>query len=186
MLLVGINFEGLATARCLVGHGLGGQVHFHLSLGVGSDAFEQFLQETFAHHDGKHEVVQFVVLVNIGKEAGDNYAEAISGDGPGSMFAAGARTEVLAGHKDAAAIGRVVQYEVLVQCAVGVLAPVAEEVVTKELLLAGSRLKETGGDNLVSIHVLQRKGNAGGGYDVEFLFHYSSIECYDTSFLCSQ
>ena len=158
MLLVGVDFKGLATTRCLVGHGLGGQIHFHLGFGIGGDAFEQFLQKALAHHNGQHEVVQLVVLVDIGKEAGDNHAEAIPGDGPGSMFAAGARAEVLTGHEDAATVGGVVQHKVLVQSSISIVAPVAEEVVAEELLLAGGGFEETSRDDLVGIYVLQREG----------------------------
>ena len=89
------------------------------------------------------------------------------------MLARRARAEILACHEDATAVGGVVEHEVLVGRAVSIVAPVAEQVVAKELLLAGGSLEETGRDDLVGIDVLQRKGNAGGCYNVEFLFHSS-------------
>ena len=55
------------------------------------------------------------------------------------------------------------------------IAPVAEKVVAKETFLAGGGLQETGGDDLVGIHVLQWQGNAGGCDDIEFLFHVFTL-----------
>ena len=88
MLLVGIDFERLTAARGFVGDSLGWQIYFDFHLRVFIDAIEQLLQEGFAHHDRQDKVVQFIVLVDIGKEAADHHAEAISGNRPRSMFAA--------------------------------------------------------------------------------------------------
>ena len=75
--LVGIDFKMLALARGLVGNGLFGQVHFHFRFGIGENRVEKFFQERFAHHHGKHEIIQFVVLMDIRKEAAHHHAETI-------------------------------------------------------------------------------------------------------------
>ena len=87
------------------------------------------------------------------------------------MITTGAGTEVLTRYEDATFILGVVEDKILNDTTVLPIAPVAKQVVAKELLLAGGSLKETGRDNLVGIDVLQRKGNACGCYNVEFLFH---------------
>ena len=171
MLLVGVDVEAFATAGGKVGDSLIGQVHTYLGFGIGGDGVEEFLQEAFAHHNREHEVVQLVLLVDVGEEAADDHAEAIARQRPGGMFAATARTEVLARHEDAAAVRGIVQHKVRVQRAIGMVTPVAEEVVAKELLVPRRGFQEAGGDDLVGVYVLQRQGDAGGGYDVEFLFH---------------
>lgn len=86
--LVGIDFKMLALARGLVGNGLFGQVHFHFRFGIGENRVEKFFQERFAHHHGKHEIIQFVVLMDIRKEAAHHHAETIVGNGPCRMLAA--------------------------------------------------------------------------------------------------
>ena len=85
------------------------------------------------------------------------------------MLAAGTGTEVLACHEDLSAVGRVVQHKVGVGSAVGTVTPVAEEVVAEPFARRG--FEETCGDNLVGIDILQRKGHARAGDDIEFLFH---------------
>jgi len=70
------------------------------------------------------------------------------------MLTAGARTEVLARNQYAAGIRWVVQHKVLIRRAIGVVSPIAEQVVAKEFLLAGRSLKETGGYYLVCVHIL--------------------------------
>ena len=55
------------------------------------------------------------------------------------------------------------------------VAPVAKQVVAKELFFLGGRLQETGRDNLVGVHILQWKRNARRCYDVKFLFHNNSL-----------
>ena len=87
------------------------------------------------------------------------------------MFAGRAAAEILAGHEDAASVAGVVEYEILLGRPVGIVTPVAEEVVPEELLVPGHRLEKAGGNNLVRVHILQGKRDAGAFYDVKFLFH---------------
>ena len=174
MLLVAVDVEVLRVACGFVGDRLPGQIHLDLGLRVVLDALEEFSKEYLAHLDREHEVIELVVLMDIGKERRDDHSEAIAGNSPGGMFAAGARAEILAGHQYAARVGRVVEYEVLVHAAVSLVAPVAEKVVAEEALLAGGSLQKSGGDNLVGVHILDGKWHTGAGYDVELLFHNSS------------
>ena len=175
MLLVGVDFKLLAAPGGQIGHGLVGQVHPDLRLVVGLDALEKFFKKVFGHHHWQHEIVEFVVLVDVGKERTYHHAEARAGDGPCGMFAGRSRTEVLAGHEYHARIARVVHHKVFLGRAVGVVPPVAEEVVAHALLVGG--FKKACGDNLVGIYVLQRQRNAAGGDDVKFLFHW--VEVFD-------
>ena len=100
MFLVGIDFEGLRATRSQIGDGLLWQVDSDLRCVVVGNGLEEFLQEGLTHDHGKYEVVEFVVLVYIGKERTDDNPETIVGNGPCCMFTAGAATEVLAGNKD--------------------------------------------------------------------------------------
>ena len=113
--------------------------------------------------------------MDIRKEAADNHPEAITGNRPGGMLTTGTVTEVLASHEDATTVCRVVQHEALINGTIGIVTPVTEEIIAKETLLAGRRLQETGRDNLVGVHILQRKGHTSGCYNVEFLFHNSVL-----------
>ena len=92
--------------------------------------------------------------MDVGEKRTDDHAETITGDGPCSMLTAGAGAEVFASYKDASTVGGVVEYEILVGRAIGVVAPVAEKVVAEELLLAGCSLQKTGWDYLVGVHIL--------------------------------
>ena len=172
MFLVAVYLEMLAAASGEVGDGLVGQVDTHLGLMVAVDALEKFLEERLANHHRQNEIVEFIVLVDVSKEGADDHAEASTSYRPCGMFARGARAEVLARHEDAAAVGGVVHHEVGLRRAVGIVAPVAEKVVAHALLVDG--LEESGGYYLVGVHILKRKGNAGGSYDIEFLFHLCS------------
>ena len=82
-----------------------------------------------------------------------------------------ARPEILACHEDLPAVLGIVQHKIRIERPVRTVTPIAEEVVAKELLIAGRSFKEAGGDDLVGVYVLQRQGNAGGYQYVEFLFH---------------
>ena len=175
MLLVGIDFEVFAAACGSIGDGLCGQVYGHLRLRIGGNGVEQFLQEVRRDDHRQHEVVELVVLVDIGKEAAHYHTESISCNGPGSMFAAGTAAEVLSGYQNAAVILGIVEHKVRIQRAVGTIAPVAEQVVAEEFLFPGRCLQKAGGDDLVCVHILQRKRHTGTGYDVKFLFHCLAV-----------
>ena len=172
MLFVRIDFKRLAPACRFVGDNLTGKIHFDFHLRIGIDAVEQLLQKRLAHHYGKNKVVQLVILVDIGKEARHHHAEAIVGNGPSGMFATGARTEVLAGHKNLSAIGGIVQHKIRIGRAVGTVTPVAEKVLPETF--AGCGLEKTGRNNLVGIDILQRERHTGACQYVEFLFHRCS------------
>ena len=92
--------------------------------------------------------------MDIGKEARYHYSKAISGDSPSRMFTTGTATEVLSCHQYLAAVSWVVQYELLVYSSVRVITPIAEQVISKKLLVACGRLQETSRYNLVGIYIL--------------------------------
>ena len=171
VLLVAVDVEVFASACGFVGDDLIGEIDFYLHLRVLADALEEFGEEGLAHHHRQYEVVEFVVLVDIGEKGADDHPEAVASYRPGSMLTGGTRTEVLACHEDASAVGGIIEHEVRIRGAVGLIAPVAEEVVAKEFLLTGSCLEEACGDDLVGIHILQWKWHASGCYNVEFLLH---------------
>ena len=62
-----------------------------------------------------------------------------------------------------------VQYETFDRIPLFVVAPVAEQVVAKSAFVGC--LQKTGRNNLVGVHILQRKWHAGAGNYIEFLFH---------------
>ena len=126
MFLVGIDFEMFALARSLVGDGLFGQIHFHFHLRIGRDRVEQLFQERLTYHHRKHKVVQFIVLVYIGKEARYHHTKTVTGNGPCSMLTAGTGTEVLSRHQNLSTVSGIVQNKVLVQRTVRMIAPIAE------------------------------------------------------------
>ena len=176
MLLVGIDVKMLAAARGLVRDGLRRQVDFHQRPGVRKDTVEQLAEKIRADHDRQHEVVQLIVLVDVRKEAADHHAEAVARNGPGGVFATAARPEILACHEDLPAVLGIVQHKIRIERPVRTVTPVAEEVVAKELLIAGRSLEEAGGNDLVGVYVLQRQGDAGGCQYVEFLFHLDKMK----------
>ena len=155
MFLVGIDFEGLRATRCQIGDGLFRQVDSDLRSVVVGNRLEEFLQERLAHDHGKYEVVEFVVLVYIGKERANDNPESIVGNGPCCMFTAGAASEVLAGNKDDSRISRIVEHEVGTGCSIGIVSPVAKQIVAHAYLIGS--LEETGRDDLIGVNILQRK-----------------------------
>ena len=82
LFLVAVDFKLLALACSEVGDSLVGQVNLYLHLRVLLNALKEFGEELLAHYHRQHEVVEFVVLVDVGKEAADNHAESITGDCP--------------------------------------------------------------------------------------------------------
>ena len=103
---------------------------------------EQFLEECLAHLYRQHEIIQFIVFVDIGEEAADDHPEAIACDGPCRMLTRRTRPEVFASQEYAARIRRIVEYEVLVYRAVSIVSPVSEEIVAEEALFARGSLEE--------------------------------------------
>ena len=155
-----------------IGDGLVWEVNHHVHLRIGLDVGKELLKEGFADHNWKDEVIEFVLLVDIGKETAHNDAETVASNGPGGVFTARPATEVLARHEDGARISGVIEHKVFLR-AVGVIAPVAEKIVAKARLVGG--FEETRRDYLVGVDVLQRERHAGAVYDVEFLFHNTKI-----------
>jgi len=113
----------------------------------------------------------------IRKETGDDYAETVIGNRPSCMFAAGTRTEVLSCHQYLSAVGRIVQDKRLYFVSLLVVAPVAEQVFAESFFVGC--FQETGWDDLVRIHIFERKRNTGRCYDIEFLFHLLCFMIYD-------
>ena len=109
--------------------------------------------------------------MDVGETRRDDHADAVAGDGPGGVFTAGARTEVLPRHKDFPAVPGIVEDESGIGGSVAVVTPVAEQVLAEKPLVAGRRLQEAGGYDLVRVHILEGKGHAGRFDDIEFLFH---------------
>ena len=171
--LVAVDVEMFLEVAGRVGDGLVWEVNHHVHLRIGLDIGKELLKEGFADHNWKDEVIEFVLLVDIGKETAHNDAETIAGNGPGGVFATRPATEVLARHKDGARISGVVEHKVFLR-AVGVIAPVAEKIVAKARLVGG--FEETRWDDLVGVDVLQRERHAGAVYDVEFLFHNTQLK----------
>ena len=79
------------------------------------------------------------------------------------------RPEVFACHQYFTAVCGVVQHEIFVRRAVGVVSPVPKEVFAEPF--AGGRFQEAGRYDLVGIDIFQRQRYACAGYDIEFLFH---------------
>jgi len=67
------------------------------------------------------------------------------------MLAARTAAKVFAGNEDFTRIGRIVEHERYNGLIVGIVTPVAEKIFAETV--AGGRLQETGGNNLVSVHV---------------------------------
>ena len=169
MFLVAIDLKMFALACGFVCNRLVRQVNLHLCLMVLGNALEQLFKERFRNHYWQNKVVEFVVLVNVGKEAAYHHAEPISRNGPCCVLTRGARTEVLTSHKNDTTIRRVVKHEIFFRCSVSIISPVAEEVIAHAFLVCG--FKETRWYDLVCIYVFKRKGYASACYDIEFLFH---------------
>lgn len=159
MLLEMADVENLALAVCQIGDRLTGQIDTHLRSMVLRYAVEQLLQERLADLYGQDKIVEFVVLVNVGKERTDDHAEAIAGDGPCGMLARRATTKILPCNKDAPPVGRIVEHKLGVRASVGVIPPVGKQATTEAILVG--RLQKTGRHNLVSVYVLQRYRDAG-------------------------
>ena len=169
MLFVAVDVEMFTAARSLVSDRLVGEIYLDLHLRIVPDTLEHFGEEFLCHLYGQYEVIEFIILMDIGKERTDDYTEAITRDGPSRVLATGARTEILACHEDAAAIGGVVEYKILDRMTILIITPVTEEVVAKTFLVSG--LEKTGWYDLVGIHILQRKGNAGRCDNIKLLLH---------------
>ena len=111
--------------------------------------------------------------MDVGKETADNDPETVTGYRPSRMFATGTATEVLPGHKYLSPINRVIQYKILVHCSVSIVTPVTEQVLAEKALFSCRGFQEACRNNLVGIHILQRKRHTCTCYDIEFLFHSS-------------
>ena len=171
--LVAVDIEMLLEVAGRIGDGLVGEVNHHVHLRISLDVGKELLKEGFTDHNWKDEVIEFVLLVDIGKETAHDDAETVASNGPGGVFAARPATEVLACHENGARISGVVEHKVFLR-AVGVIAPVAEKIVAKARLVGG--FEETRRDDLVGVDVLQRERHAGAVYDVEFLFHNTQLK----------
>ena len=71
MFLITIDVKVLAAACGLIGNGLIRQIDGHRRLRIFPDALEQLCEEVLTHLYGQHEIVQLVVLVDVGEEAAD-------------------------------------------------------------------------------------------------------------------
>ena len=167
-IVVDVEFFGVAGRG--QADGLGGQIDCDDGLRIFFDGGEDFLKEGIADSDGEQEVVERVILKDVGEEAADHDVESGVFDGPGGMFAARSATEVLAAHKDFSVVDGVIEDKILFGGVVAVIAPVAEQVIAESVAAGG--LEEAGGDDLIGIDVLQVRGNGGGGYFVDGFAHF--------------
>ena len=158
MLLVGIDLESLATSGCLVGHFLFGKIHFHFRLRISSNTAEQ------APAGNLRSPLPAIRSCSTRCSCGYPQRNWRSRHGIHSLqwptpHAHGLnRFRSFACHKNASAIQGIVQYKVLVQGSVGIVAPVAEQIVAKVFLFAGRCLQETGRNDLVGIHIFPKEG----------------------------
>ena len=88
ILLVAVDVEVFTAARGGVRDGLCGQVDDDFGLGIRLDGSKELGEERFAHHDGQDEIVQLIILVNVGKEAAHDDSETVTGYRPCRVFAA--------------------------------------------------------------------------------------------------
>lgn len=86
--LIAVDVEMLLEVAGRVGDGLIWEVNHHVHLRIGLDVGKELLKEGFADHNWKDEVIEFVLLMDIGKETAHNNAETVAGNGPGGVFAA--------------------------------------------------------------------------------------------------
>ena len=164
-----VDVESFGCSRCGQANGLRGQVYLNNSGRIFLDGVKNLLKERLADGDRQQEIIQGIVLKDIGEEAADDDIEACIFDGPCGVFAAGTAAEVRAGHEDFALVDRVVEDEVFFRAAVTVVSPVAKEVLP-ESVAAGS-FEEAGGDDLVRIDVLEVDRYGCGCYFVYCFGH---------------
>ena len=146
---------------------MGGKIDLNLGLRVCLYGSEEVGEEGVRNDYGKDAIVQFVLLMDVGKEAGDDDPEAIASDSPCGMLSARAATEVAASDEDAGAgVGGIVEHEGGDGLALLVVAPIVKEIVAEALFRGG--FEKAGGDDLIRVDVLERKGDAGAAEDGEF------------------
>jgi len=73
---------------------LAGQIHGQRIACLFFRALEEFFDLRFGEFGGKDAVLEAVVVEDVGVAGGEDYAEAVIADGPGSMLAAGTAAEV--------------------------------------------------------------------------------------------
>ena len=167
-------------ACCFVSDGLFRKIHFHLHLRIGSNRVKKLLQEFFCNNYRKNEVVQLIILMNIGKETWYHYTETITGNCPGCMLAAGTRTEILSGYQNLTAISRIIQYKWFDLISLFVITPVAKQIFSKPLLRR--RFQKTCRYNLVWIYILQWQRYTCTCQYIEFCFHLFYLRFNDLLF----
>mmetsp|Transcript_34640 Transcript_34640/g.110232 ORF Transcript_34640/g.110232 Transcript_34640/m.110232 type:complete len:309 (+) Transcript_34640:407-1333(+) len=111
VLAEGVHFES-EGGTVLADDRLGGQVDLQLvaRIGVGHELHDLRLRED----DGEHAVLEAVVVEDVGEGGRDDAPDTHARNGPGSVLARGAATEVLSGHEDRRlAVLRLVEHEAL-------------------------------------------------------------------------
>ena len=149
-----------------------GQVYFQFRVWVGFDGREDTIGKLGADRYGQDADVEAVVFEDIGKEARNHAPEAVVVDGPSCVLTARATPEVFAANQNFAGyafagVARVVQHKIGFWRIVGVVAPVAEEVVAEPFALGC--FQKAGGNNLVGVDVLDGHRNGGTAKDGEFI-----------------
>ncbi len=148
----------------LVRDGLLRQIDRQLVALVGGGPGEQVLHRRFVNLDGQHAVLKAVVEEDIGEARGDQDAEPVVFQCPGSMFPAGTAPEIAPGQQNACAgVFRPVQLER------GVIRPVVQESPIEKQKLAEARpldaLQELLWDDLIGIDIrpIHRNDQTGVG-----------------------
>ena len=96
ILLVPVEFKLLGAPSCVVRYALVGHVNGKHCLRILGNSGKDLSQEILGHYHGEHEVVEFVLLVNVGKETAHHDTEPISRNRPSGMLTTGTTTKVLA------------------------------------------------------------------------------------------
>ena len=159
LFLVSVNGEGFAASGGIVGKGLVFEVHGELGVRIFGHGVEDFGQEFGGHLNRQQAVVQGVVAEDVGKEAADHDTESVVVDGPSSVFARGAATEVIPCDEDGSfVVGVVIDRKVGDELVILGISPVSEEVVAESFSFGC--LEESGGDNLVGIDIFDMDGDS--------------------------
>ena len=118
----------------------------------GFGLLEELIDFGFGEDGGEDAVLEAVVVEDVGVAGSDDGAEAVVFDAPGSVFAAGAATEIGAGEKDGGAfVAREIEDEIGIGFFAGEVAPVVEEDAAEAF--AGEAFEELLGDHLVGVDV---------------------------------
>jgi hypothetical protein len=140
---------------------LRGEIHRDPVTILCSDVLKQGLNLFRPQNDWKDAVLEAIIVKNICK-AGRNYtAKSLVKQGPWSVLARGAASEVVPGQQNSRTIiSRLVEKKVRIECAILFLPPVIKQAFSQSR--ASDRLQKLLWDDLVSVHIqaIQRRDDA--------------------------